>query len=242
MIDMDTLHLLGVQLFPEKGPNLSVYPFNLPLFHHTQHIEFASPVTFFVGENGTGKSTLLKALARKCGIQIWKDEEGTRFDRNPYEDRLHQFIDIQWADGPVPGSFFDAEVYRNFALYVDQWAAADPGLLNYFGGKSLVSQSHGQSLMSFFRSRYGIRGLHLLDEPETALSPRSQIALLKLLEEMSRTAPVQFIVATHSPILLACPGAKILSFDTTPVSAITYEDTAHYRLYRDFMTDRSRFL
>jgi len=236
------MHLLNVQLFPEKGPDLTKYPFNLPLFHQTQRIAFTSPVTFFVGENGTGKSTLLKALANKCRIQIWKDEEGTRFDRSPYEDRLYQFIDIQWADGPVPGSFFDAEVYRNFALYVDQWAAADPGLLNYFGGKSLITQSHGQSLMSFFRARYGIKGLHLLDEPETALSPKSQIKLLKLLDKMSRTQAVQFIVATHSPILLACPRAVIFSFDKTPVSSIFYEDTHHYRIYRDFMTDRKQFL
>lgn len=236
------MHLLNVRLFPEKGPDLTVYPFNLPLFHHTQRIAFSSPVTFFVGENGTGKSTLLKALANKCRIQIWKDEEGTRFERNPYEDRLYQFIDIQWADGPVTGSFFDAEVYRNFALYVDQWAASDPGLLNYFGGKSLISQSHGQSLMSFFKARYGIRGLHLLDEPETALSPRSQIGLLKLLEEMSRSEAVQFIVATHSPILLACPGATIFSFDQTPVSPISYEDTTHFKIYRDFMTNRGKYL
>ena len=232
----------SISLFPEKGPTLSHYPFNLPLFHETEKLEFTAPVTFFAGENGTGKSTLLKAIAKKCGIHIWKDEEGTRFDSNPYEDKLFQFMDVHWTEGPVPGSFFDSEIYRDFALYLDEWAANDPGMLDYFGGKSLMIQSHGQSLMSFFTSRYRIRGLHLLDEPETALSPKSQIELLHLLKTLSRNGQVQFIIVSHSPILLACQGAEIYSFDQTPVASISYEETDHYRIYREFMADRSRFL
>lgn len=236
------MHLDYVHLYPEKGPTLTQYPFNLRVFHETPGIAFTSPVTFLVGDNGTGKSTLLKALAEKCRIHIWKDVEGTRFQNNPYEDKMHEFIAVQWTDGPVPGSYFDSEIYKDFAAYVDEWAAADPDFLEYFGGKSLVAQSHGQSLMSFFKARYQIKGLHLLDEPETALSPKSQIELLRVLRETSREKPVQFIIATHSPILLACPGAVIYSFDRTPIASVAYEDTDYYRIYRDFMADRSRFM
>ena len=118
----------------------------------------------------------------------------------------------------------------------------DPGLLEYFGGKSLISQSHGQSLMAFFKSRLKIKGLYILDEPETALSPKSQLTLLSLLKEASLTGQAQFIIATHSPILLACPGAQIMTFDEIPVRRIAYEDTDHYRIYRDFMADPQKFL
>ena len=100
---------------------------------------------------------------------------------------------------------------------------------------TLMTQSHGQSLMSYFKARYRIRGIYFLDEPETALSPKSQVMLLDVFEEMSRAGHAQFIVATHSPILLACSGAKIFSFDSSPISTIEYEDTAHYQVYRDFL-------
>ena len=115
-------------------------------------------------------------------------------------------------------------------------------MLEYFGGKSLVQQSHGQSLMSFFKSRFKIKGLYLLDEPETALSPKSQLALLTLLKEMSRAGHAQFIIATHSPILLACPGSVIYSFDHIPIRQIAYEDTEYYRIYKSFMNDRAQYL
>jgi predicted ATPase len=236
------MHIELVKLLADKYPTKEHYPFHLPVFNETRSILFHSPVTFFVGENGTGKSTLLKALCIKCGIHIWRDVEGARFEVNPYEEDLYKFISVQWTNGYVPGSFFASEISRDFARYLDEWAAKDPAMLDYFGGKSLVSQSHGQSLMSFFKARYKIKGLYLLDEPETALSPKSLLELLDVIQEMGRAGHAQFIIATHSPILLACPGAQIMSFDHVPIKAVAYEDTEHYRIYKAFMADRDKYL
>jgi predicted ATPase len=236
------MHLKNVAFHCDKYPVNDRYPFNLQVFRETKQITFDVPVTLFVGENGTGKSTLLEAIAFACNIHIWRDTQKSRPDHNPYEDKFYQYISVNWSNGRVPGSFFGSKVFQYFAELLDEWASADRGQLNYFGGKSLTTQSHGQSLMSFFRSRYQIKGLYLLDEPETALSPLSQIELLKFLESMSADGHAQFIIATHSPILLACPGAVIYSFDHCPVRRVYYEQTDHYRVYKDFMTDRSKYL
>ena len=227
------MHLKNVTLYPDKYPTRESYPFNLPVFHRTERITFETPVTMFVGENGTGKSTLLEALAHACGIHIWRDD-GVRFEANPYRDKLRDYIAVEWANGRVPGSFFGSAIFQSFAQLLDEWAISDPGQLGYFGGKSLMAQSHGQSLMSYFKSRYRIKGLYLLDEPETALSPKSQLDLLQLLASMSNAGHAQFVVATHSPILMACPGAVIYSFDHNPVKTVPYEETEHYRVYSDF--------
>jgi predicted ATPase len=236
------MHLKNVRFHADRYPTSEHYPFNLDIFHQTRELTFGTPVTLFVGENGTGKSTLLEALARVCGIHIWRERERTRFEVNPYEDKFHRYLSVEWLDGRVPGSFFGSSVFQDFARILDEWAAADPGTLAYFGGKSLLTQSHGQSIMSFFKARYAIKGLYLLDEPETALSPKTQIALLDLLAGMSAAGHAQFIIATHSPILLACPGATLYSFDHVPITPIAYEQTDHYRTYKDFMADRHRFL
>ena len=236
------LHLSEVRLLCDQYPTRDRYPFNIEVLKHTQSIEFTSPVTFFVGENGSGKSTLLEALARRCNIHIWSGIERTRSVFNPYEETLFLHIEVEWTDGIVPGSFFSSQIFRNFAQLLDEWEADNPGQIDYFGGKSLLTQSHGQSLMSFFKARYKIKGLYLLDEHETALSPKSQLELLKLLQEMGGLGHAQFIIATHSPILLACPGAVIYSFDQIPVKEIHYEDTEHYQIYKDFMENRKRYL
>ncbi|MGD0280056.1 MAG: AAA family ATPase [Smithella sp.] len=236
------MHLKEVIFHPRKYPATDRYPFNLPLFHETKQVTFDSPVTLFAGENGTGKSTLLEALAAACNIHIWRNTATSRPDYNPYEDKFHQYISVEWSNGRVPGSFFGSKVFQHFAELLDEWSAADIGQLNYFGGKSLTTQSHGQSLMSFFRSRYKIKGLYLLDEPEAALSPRSQIELLHLLENMSVDGHAQFIIATHSPLLLACPQAIIYTFDNPPIQRIQYEQTDHYRVYKNFMIDRNKYL
>jgi predicted ATPase len=236
------MHLRHVELLPEHYPTRNKYPFNLPIFHQTKQVAFDTPVTFFAGENGSGKTTLLRAIARKCGINTWDGAPAARFEHNRYEDMLHRTIDLHWANGSVPGSFFSSQRFQNLARNLDEWAVSDPGMLKYFGGASLITQSHGQSLMSFFRARYRIEGLFLMDEPETALSPKTQLELLRLLREMSQAGHAQFIIASHSPILLACPDARILSFDQAPVATIDYEDTDYYRVYRDFMDDRGKYL
>lgn len=236
------LHLKKVKLLTEQYPTRIQYPFNIDVLRATPSLQFSSAVTFFIGENGSGKTTLLEALARRCQIHIWSGIERTRSVINPFEETLFRYIEVEWTDGLVPGSFFSSQIFRNFAQLVDEWEADNPGQIDYFGGKSLVSQSHGQSIMSFFKSRYHIKGLYLLDEPETALSPKSQIELLKLLQQTSALGQAQFIIATHSPILMACRGSVIYSFDTAPVKTIRYEDTEHYRIYKAFMENPNECL
>ncbi|MDD4357769.1 MAG: AAA family ATPase [Smithellaceae bacterium] len=232
------MHVDGLTILSSKFPSGDLYPFILPLFQKTPHLAFETPVTMFAGENGSGKSTLLYAMAQACGIHIWQESGRTRFRNNPYEDRLGQYVSIKWTDGKVPGSFFGSESFQHFRLILDEWSASDPGQLNYFGGKSLMTQSHGESLMSFFTSRYAILGLYLLDEPETALSPKNQIRLMELLSKASEAGHAQFIVATHSPILLACPHAVIYNFNTSPVKPIAYKDTEHYQIYKKFLENQ----
>jgi len=231
-------HLRSVTLLQERFPTKDYYPFTLPIFHQTRHLSLDSPVTLFVGENGAGKSTLLEALAHACGVHIWRMADVPRRQVNLYEKELYRCLKVDWADGRVDGGFFGSDIFKDFTHLLEEWAESDPGQLAYFGGKSLVTQSHGQSMMSYFRARYKIRGLYLLDEPETALSPRSQLELLEILEENSQSGHAQFIIATHSPILLACARATIYSFDYATVQPVRYEETEHYQVYRRFLLER----
>ncbi len=236
------MYLSQVVLHPEKYPVQNCYPFNLELFQKTRNIPLKTPVTFFVGENGSGKSTLLRAICQRCHIHIWEDTEGSRFQYNRYEDELHRYINVDWVNGTVPGSFFSSQIFQDFARTLDEFAHASPERLQYFGGKSLLTQSHGESMISYFEARYKVKGIYFMDEPETALSPRSQIRMLKVLKEMSQAGHAQFIIASHSPILLAYPEATIYSFDSVPVAPINYEDTECFRIYRDFMNCRESYL
>jgi predicted ATPase len=236
------MHISRVNLCSQDFPTLDAYPFNLGVMQMTNSVLFTHPITFFVGENGTGKSTLLKAICRRCDIHIWEDTERSRSQYNPYEEELYKYIRVEWVNGPVPGSFFASQIFQDFARFLDEWAKADPGILSYFGGSSLMTQSHGQSLISFFEARYKIRGIYFLDEPETALSPQSQLKLLRVLKKMSEAGHAQFIIATHSPFLLAYPGATIYSFDSTIIKPISYEQTQYYRIYEEFFNNREKFI
>ena len=156
---------------------------------------------------------------------------------NPYADSLHYYVDVTWSRDRVPGAFFSSSNFLHFSQTVDQWAAEDPDVLQYYGGRSLLVQSHGQSIMAYLQARCERPGLYLMDEPETALSPGSQLALVRLLHNAATDGNTQFIIATHSPILLACPGATIYSFDHAPVRRVQYADVPLVRMYRDFLAD-----
>lgn len=235
------MHLQSVHLNSQNYPTRDRYPFDLPVFQHDLSIDVSAPVTCLVGENGSGKSTLLEAIAHICGIHIWRGEARQRATYNPYEALFHQHLTIRWSQAQVPGFFFGASIFRHFAQVLDEWAATDPGQLAYFGGRSLTTLSHGQSLMAFFRSRCRSKGLFLLDEPETALSPRSQLELLDILSQAGRRNQSQFIIATHSPLLLACPGAVLFSFAEHAVHRSSYTQTDHYQIYKKFMDNPSAF-
>ncbi len=236
------MHLLKVKLNSEDYPTDRFYPFNVPILRETTELTFRNPIAFFVSENGTGKSTLLEAITRKCGVHVWHKPKRHLAHHNPYETKLADYISITWANGSVPGSLFRAETFHDFADFLDDVALCDPGRLKYHGGRILNTLSHGEGILSYFSGRYHIKGIYFLDEPESALSPASQVKFLKLLQRLEAAGHAQFIMTTHSPILLAYPGAQLFSFDSSRIEEVAYEDTAHYKLYQQFFTDRSAFL
>jgi predicted ATPase len=236
------MHLTKVRINSERYPTDRFYPFNVPVLRTATELSLESPITFFVGENGSGKSTLLEAITKKCGVHIWHKPKRHLAHHNPYETMLSDYITVTWVNGGVPGSLFRAETFRDFADFLDDVAICDPGRLKYHGGKILNTLSHGEGILSYFSTRYHIKGIYFLDEPEASLSPASQVKFLSVLRQVEEAGHAQFIIATHSPILLAYPGAQIFSFDGPQIREIAYEDTPHYKLYRQFFTDRSVFL
>ena len=211
------------------------YPFNVPALSNGIDIEVRSNVTFLVGENGSGKSTLLEALAECCGF----NPEGGNRDhaRETFADRsaLAQALRLSWLPKVTEGFFMRAESFYNFATYIDE--VSD---LRAYGGKSLHKQSHGESFLALFDNRFE-HGIYILDEPEAALSPQRQLSFLKIIHDLESPGHAQFIIATHSPIILSYPGAVLLSLDGESIREIAYRESEHYRLTRDFLNAPERY-
>lgn len=198
---------------------------------------FSSPVTFLVGENGTGKSTLLEAIAVACGFNA---EGGTRnfnFSTRATHSPLHEAITVARTDYPRDGFFLRAESFYNMATYIDTM----PDLIASYGGSSLHAQSHGESFLALMENRFGGQGLYLLDEPEAALSPTRMMSLLVLLHHLVEQNS-QFIIATHSPILMAYPGAQIYQLSQQGIEPVAYRNTEHYQLTRRFLEAPERMM
>jgi predicted ATPase len=236
------MYLVKVKINSRDFPAHRVYPFDIPAIRETPELTLRKPIVFFVGENGSGKSTLLEAITRKCGIHIWNRPRRHLAHKNPYETKLASYVTVTWTNGSMPGTLFRAETFHDFADFLDDVALCDPGRLKYHGGRILNTLSHGEGILSYLQGRFRLQGLYFLDEPEAALSPASQIKFLNLLQQSGAEGRAQFIIATHSPILLACPDAQIFSFDSSQIKEISYEETTHYRIYEQFFADRTAFL
>jgi predicted ATPase len=226
------------------------HPFSLPIIKHLGTISFPAQVTFLIGENGTGKSTILEAIACKAGFGAEGGSININFKTSEEKtytaaQQLAECMRLSWRFKPRNGFFFRAESFFNIANYIDYIAreGGEGEARTYapYGGKSLHAQSHGESFLAFFSHRLGSGGFFIFDEPEAALSPQRQLSLLAILHEMCKNPEAQFIIATHSPLLLAFPGATIYSCDSATLTRINYHETAHYQLTKNFLENPEHY-
>ena len=231
-------YLLRVSIVPERIQGDDGYPFNLP-FVRQLDLQFEAPVTFFVGENGTGKSTLMEAIASLCRLPVSGGGRNEMADRHGPDvaSALALAIRPSFRRAPPDAYFLRAEFQAHFASLLDS-RREDPEFLgdpySRYGGKSLHARSHGEAFLAILQHR--IRsGLFLLDEPESALSPQRQLVLLAHMWNQVSAGRSQFIVATHSPILLTFPGADLVAFDGDTLTRVKLEDTPHYQITRGIL-------
>lgn len=232
-------YLQGVELVREKIESFSKHPFSLPVIRGFESLTFHENVTFFVGENGTGKSTLIEAIAMAMGLNPEGGNKNTTFATEETHTSLNKFIrTIKGFNKPTDYYFLRAESFYNVATYMDRLI---PPPLQGYGGKSLHQQSHGEAFMSVISNKMRGGGLYFMDEPEAALSPSRQMSALVEINRLVKMGS-QFIIATHSPILLSYPQAKIYQIDDTGIHKVSYEETDHYQITKNFLNRHDMML
>lgn len=265
------VHLRQVTLGGVDGPEADRFPFDVPAIRSLSSIEFTAPVTFLVGENGSGKSTFLEAVASAAGMIAAGSAELDRDQTLEAVRRLADRLTLSWSRRTRRGFFLRAEDFFGFARRMGRLRGdlqqglrevddVHAGASDYarelartpyrnelaamtaaYGG-DLDDRSHGEGFLDFFRARLVPDGLYLLDEPEAPLSPLRQLALISMLREMVEDHRAQCIIVTHSPIPMAFPGATILSFDRVPIAPVSYADLDHVTITRDFLNDPQSYL
>lgn len=237
--------IASIELKREEIPSFEIYPFSLPAVRSLETLELHPQMTFLVGENGSGKSTLLEALAVASGFNAEGGSKNFNFGTRESHSELHKYLRVsRGLPRPRTGYFFRAESFFNVATEIERLdkepgAAAPVGPA--YGERSLHEQSHGESFLALVLNRFGGNGLYLLDEPEAALSPKRQLTVMTRIYDLIREKS-QFVIATHSPILMAYPDAWIYEFTSSGVQRVAYEDTEHYRITRNFLSNPERTL
>lgn len=234
-------YLMSAQILWDRVENHEAYPFSLPAISKIEEVEFHPQVTFFVGENGSGKSTLIEALAVAWGFNAEGGSKNFNFRTHDAHSNLHNFVRLtKSAKRARDGFFLRAESYFNVASDIERMDRDDdapplsPPIKTYYGGKSLHEQSHGESFFALIENRFGGNGLYILDEPEAALSPSRQMSMIVRMNDLIKLNS-QFIIATHSPILMAYPDAWIYQVSPRGLERVAYEDTEHYEITRNFL-------
>lgn len=229
--------VLSASLLRDKVASFDAYPFNLPAVRPLETLTLHRAVTFIVGENGSGKSTLLEGLAVALGFNAEGGSRNFNFATRASHSELGRHLRIARSHRrPRTSYFLRAESFYNVATEIERLDLLGPSLLDSYGGVSMHEQSHGESFLALVLNRFGPEGLYLLDEPEAALSPARQLTLLARLHQLVQQGS-QFIIATHSPILMAYPDAAILGLGENGLAPVRYEDTEHYLLTRQFLNN-----
>jgi predicted ATPase len=242
VIKMPAPYLKRIWLDPERVPDSTAYPFCLPFLTDEFELDFDHAFTIIVGENGTGKSTLLEGIAVLAGY----DEAGGGKGYRPVDHsmaieetggELSKALRASWLPKITNGWFFRAESFFSVARYLDQTAREDGEM-----GPDFLSHSHGEGFLRFFEERCQRQGIFIFDEPESALSPARQMEFLKLMRRMEEIGHCQIIMATHSPMLMAYPGARLLRLTKYGLEPVGVKDTDHFRVMREFCDDPKGFV
>ncbi|GAB3061402.1 AAA family ATPase [Virgibacillus ainsalahensis] len=240
-----TQYLKSIHLKLEKIDSYELFPFDLPIMKTFEKLLFHPNVTYIVGENGMGKSTLLEGIAIALGFNPEGGSKNFNFSNYDSHSNLDQYLRL--AKGvymPKDSFFFRAETFYNVATNVEELdldSSFGSKIIDSFGGKSLHQQSHGESFFAAFLNRFQGGGLYILDEPESALSPLRQLSLLTRIHELVEQGS-QFIISTHSPIIMAYPDAKIMQLTEEGMNETKLEDTDHYTVMKQFFEDKERLL
>jgi predicted ATPase len=220
----------------DKVPGFDDYPFSLPVIKSLETVQLHPKVTFLVGENGSGKSTIIEAVAEAVGLNVEGGSKNFFFSTRAHESPLGQYLQIVRGIEREKDCFFlRAESFYNVATEIE-----NRGL--EYGDKSPHRQSHGEAFLATVTHRFFGKGFYVLDEPEAALSPQRQLAFLAALHVHVTEKKSQFLIATHSPMILAYPDSKIYALDESGIRETAYEETDHYRTTRSFLEDRDKFL
>jgi len=238
-LDAKENFLLSIALKEEKIESFKEYPFSLPAVKNLERTLFHPHVTYIVGENGSGKSTLLEALAISQGFNPEGGTVNFTFSTRPSHSKLHEYLRVAKSyKKPQTGFFLRAESFFNVATEIENLDSEGGGnkIINSYGEKSLHEQSHGEAFFSLMQHRFGSNGLYILDEPEAALSPNRQMSMLTLIHDLIKKGS-QFIIATHSPILLSYPSATIYEIKEEGLVETAYEETDTFKVSKRFLND-----
>jgi predicted ATPase len=257
------LRSLDFKALPEGA-----FPFNLPVLRKFQAIEFQTPVSIFIGENGSGKSTVLESLAFAIGLATISNKNIEHDGSLKAAQALAPYVKLAWGAKSKRGLFFRAEDFLGFVRSIqDVRAAFDKDMQDWEAsleggalsrvrgmvtnqknaltekyGQDLNAYSHGEGFMKIFQSRFSGKGVYVLDEPEASLSPLRQLSFMALVQEMVKVEQAQFILATHSPIIMGMPGATLYELQGDKIVIVKYEETEHYQITKGFLENREAYL